>query len=79
MLIISRKKGESIVVEGGVEICLLDIQGDRVRLGIEAPRRIKVLRKELVEAGKANLEAAVIPGKLRLADLKRALKTEEKG
>lgn len=57
MLVLSRKKNQSVVLEGvdkdslnKVEIIVLDIQGDRVRLGIEAPASVSIYRHEVYEA-----------------------------
>ena len=47
MLVLSRKKDESIVLDGQIEITVLKIKGNTVRLGIKAPSNIKVLRGEL--------------------------------
>ena len=49
MLVLSRQKDESIMV-GDVEIMICDVRGDKVRLGITAPRSIAVHRKEVYEA-----------------------------
>jgi carbon storage regulator len=46
MLVLSRKAGEKIVVDGSITITLVKIRGDRVRLGIEAPRSVGVHRSE---------------------------------
>lgn len=50
MLVLSRKKNESIVVAGGIVITVVDIRGDKVRLGIEAPREVAIHRREIHEA-----------------------------
>lgn len=50
MLVLSRQKDESIMVGDNVEITIVDIRGDKVRLGITAPRDIPVHRKEVFEA-----------------------------
>jgi carbon storage regulator len=50
MLVLSRKTDERIVIDGRITITVLEVRGDRIRLGIEAPREIPVLRKELVDA-----------------------------
>lgn len=50
MLVLSRKKDESIMVGDDVEITIVDVRGDKVRLGITAPREIPVHRKEIFEA-----------------------------
>ena len=49
MLVLSRKTGESIVVGSDVHVQVIDVIGNRVKLGIEAPRSLRVLRSELVE------------------------------
>jgi len=61
MLVLTRKTGQSIVIDGGIEITVLEVRGEQVRLGIAAPREIKVNRKELlaqIEAAAAAAEAA---------------------
>ena len=59
MLVLTRKLMESIIIGDDVEVCLLDIKGDKVRLGIKAPRSVSVHRKEVYEEiKKANEEAA---------------------
>jgi len=50
MLVLSRKLKESVFINGNVVVTVLNIQGDRVRLGIEAPREIPVHRQEVYEA-----------------------------
>jgi carbon storage regulator len=47
MLVLSRKAGESIVIDGGITITVLEIRGRHVRLGIRAPEDMSVLREEL--------------------------------
>jgi carbon storage regulator len=50
MLVLSRQRDETIMIGDEVEITVVDIRGDKVRLGITAPRRIQVHRKEVYEA-----------------------------
>ena len=50
MLVLSRQKDESIMVGDDVEITIVDVRGDKVRLGITAPKQIPVHRKEVYEA-----------------------------
>lgn len=50
MLILSRKKEESIMIGDDIEISVVDIKGDQVKLGIKAPRDIKVYRREVFTA-----------------------------
>ena len=47
MLALSRKKGEALVVNNNVEITILDIKGDQVKVGIKAPKEVPVYRKEV--------------------------------
>ncbi len=50
MLILSRKKGESIVINDDIKIVVVEIRGDKVRLGVVAPRSIPVHREEVKKA-----------------------------
>ena len=50
MLVLSRQKDESIMIGDDVEITIVDVRGDKVRLGINAPRSISVHRKEVYNA-----------------------------
>jgi carbon storage regulator len=47
MLVLSRKIGESILIDGGIRITIVGIQRNQVRLGFEAPDQIRILREEL--------------------------------
>lgn len=49
MLVLSRKKGETIIIGDGIEITVVDVQGDNVRIGVQAPREVKVYRQEVYE------------------------------
>jgi len=58
MLILSRRKDESVIIEDGIEISVVDIKGDQVKLGIKAPRNVKVYRNEVFQAIQAENRAA---------------------
>lgn len=58
MLVLSRQRDETIMIGDEIEITVVDIRGDKVRLGITAPTRIAVHRKEVYEAIKAENEQA---------------------
>ncbi len=50
MLVLSRKKGESVIISDNIVVMVVDIRGDKVRLGIEAPRDVPVHRREVYDA-----------------------------
>lgn len=56
MLVLSRKKDESIVINHDITIVVVEIRGDKVRLGIEAPKEVPVHRREVFEAIEATVE-----------------------
>lgn len=71
MLILSRKKDESIVIGDNIEISIVDIKGDHVKLGINAPKNVKVYRQEVYEAIlEENTAAANSVTDFELPDLK---------
>lgn len=59
MLVLSRKKNESIVINDVIVITVVEIRGDKVRLGIEAPREVPIHRSEVLAAIQAQGELAV--------------------
>jgi len=50
MLVLSRKKNESIIISDNITVTVIEIRGDKVRLGIEAPKNVTVHRREVYEA-----------------------------
>ena len=50
MLVLSRKKNESIIINDNITVTVIEIRGDKVRLGIEAPKDVTVHRREVYEA-----------------------------
>jgi len=58
MLVLSRKKNESIVINDDITIVVVEIRGDKVRLGVEAPKEIPVHRREVFDAIHRNDVAA---------------------
>ena len=59
MLVLSRQRDETIMIGDGIEITIVDIKGDTVRVGIKAPRSVTVHRKEVYEAiREENIETA---------------------
>ena len=70
MLALSRKKGEALVINNDVEITVLEIKGEQVKLGINAPKEVPVYRKEVyVQIQDANKEAINVDGLEALQNL----------
>ncbi|MCQ2549677.1 MAG: carbon storage regulator CsrA, partial [Lachnospiraceae bacterium] len=58
MLALSRKKNEALVINNNVEITILDIKGDQVKIGITAPKEVPIYRKEVyIQIQEANKES----------------------
>lgn len=67
MLVLTRKRNESIILGNNIEITVLDIDGDKIKIGIEAPMSISILRKEVYnEVAEVNKQAIAnnFPGNL---------------
>ena len=58
MLVLSRERGETVNIGDEIEVTVIDIRGDKVRLGVSAPRHVSVHRKEVYEAIKRQKESA---------------------
>lgn len=54
MLVLSRKKNESIIINDHITVTVVEIRGDKVRLGIDAPKEVTVHRREVYEAIQQN-------------------------
>jgi carbon storage regulator len=54
MLVLSRRQGESVLIDGGIKIVIVEIRGNVIRLGIDAPEETRIVREELtqMETGK---------------------------
>jgi carbon storage regulator len=74
MLVLSRKKDETIIIGDNIELTVVEVKGDTVKLGISAPRDVKIFRGELLQAiREQNIEAAA-PLKVDLDALSRKIK-----
>lgn len=70
MLALSRKKNEAIIVNNNIEITILEIKGDQVKVGISAPKEVPIYRKEVyIQIQEANKEAANAEGIKALKEL----------
>ena len=62
MLALSRKKGEAIVINNDIEVTVLEVKGDQVKIGIAAPKEVPIYRKEVyMQIQEANEEAMSKP------------------
>ncbi|QHT63447.1 carbon storage regulator CsrA [Paenibacillus lycopersici] len=80
MLVLSRKKGQSVVLDEQIEITILEIDGETIKLGITAPQNVQIVRKELLTSVKeSNKEAAEVTEDLHgmMAKLKKIKKTSQ--
>lgn len=70
MLALSRKKGEAIIINNNVEVTILEVKGDQVKIGITAPREVPVYRKEVyLQIQESNKEAVNADGIQALRNL----------
>ena len=74
MLVLSRQRDETIMIGDEIEITVVDIRGDKVRVGITAPARVAVHRKEVYDAIKAENERAARVGDGDVASLAKSLR-----
>ena len=59
MLVLSRKKGESIILQDNIEITILEVNADTIKIGIQAPKEIDIVRKEIyLSVQQTNRESA---------------------
>lgn len=75
MLVLQRKKNQSIMIGSDIELSVLEVGSDWVKIAISAPKDISILRKELAEAAQVNRESAGISS---LDSLKKMIKKDEK-
>lgn len=58
MLVVTRKTDESLIISDNIEVTVLEIAKDKVKIGINAPKEVKVIRSELKDARQTNEQAA---------------------
>jgi carbon storage regulator len=69
VLVLTRKKNESIVINNNIEITIVDVQGDQVRIGINAPKSVSIYRKEIFLEIQAENKRAANVKSINLKDL----------
>ena len=75
MLVVTRKTDESILIADNIEVTVLEIGRDKIKLGINAPKEVKIIRSELKDAQQTNAQAA--QSSSGVAELLRAQSKEE--
>jgi carbon storage regulator len=73
MLVLARHSGESIVIGDNIEITVVEVQGDKVKIGINASKDIPIMRKELLEEARSANEQAASPD-IELSALEKFIK-----
>ena len=70
MLALARKVNESIIIDDNIEITILEVKGDQIKIGIDAPKSVPIYRKELyTQIRESNAAAANVVNPQALADL----------
>lgn len=77
MLVLSRKKGQTIVIDDRIEVTVLEVEGDTVKIGIAAPREVQIARKELLQSVKETNEEAA-SATIDVGQLRKTLKNLKK-
>ncbi|QSF44735.1 carbon storage regulator CsrA [Paenibacillus tianjinensis] len=76
MLVLGRKKGESIIIQEDIEITILSVDGDTVKVGITAPRHVDIFRQEVYLSIKESNKESAVPASSSLNDLISRLKSK---
>lgn len=70
MLALTRKKNETIIIDNKIEITILDIKGEQIKIGVKAPSDVAVYRKEIYsDVKEANAEASTADANAKIADI----------
>jgi carbon storage regulator len=78
MLILSRKAGETLLINDDIEIKIIDVSGDKVKIGIDAPKSVKILRNELRQTMETNKESAASVNPKKLFNMLSDAKNDDK-
>jgi len=74
VLVLSRQPGESVIIDGGITVQVLRVDGDTIKLGIEAPEKVTIYRKELYEEIQAENQSAGRTGDEELTRLSQSFR-----
>ena len=77
MLVLARKINESIIIGDDIEVVVLEVQGEQVKLGINAPKSIKIYRKEIYEEIQQQNVAAATTSPEQLKDISKLFKANK--
>lgn len=77
MLVLSRKVGDSIMIGDQIELTVLSVDGDNVRVGIKAPKQVDIFRKEVYASIMESNRASAQPGMDQFNALKKMMKPEK--
>ena len=76
MLVITRQPGDSFLIGDDIKVIILEVNGDKIKVGIEAPRSVRIMRSEVMDTEKSNLEADLSGGSNALEVLKNKLSSK---
>ena len=76
MLVLTRKVNQSILIGEDIHITILEVDGDKVSIGIDAPRSVKIVRSELLEETR-NLNLESVSSAVNMKNLRDALKEKK--
>lgn len=74
MLALTRRKDEAIIINGNIEIKILDVQGDKVKIGIVAPKEVSIHREEIYKQIMSNNQEAIKNNLGNMAELNEIIK-----
>ncbi len=57
MLVISRQPGDSFLIGEEIKVTILEVNGDKIKIGIDAPKSVRIMRSEVLDTEKSNMEA----------------------
>lgn len=79
MLVLTRKKGQALMIGHDIELSIIDIQGDQVRIGINAPKSVTIHRKEIYEEIRKENLSAVAGKETDINELNQKFSRNKKG